>query len=357
MRASPPGFRLLLLADTHLGFDEPVRPRTRRRRRGPEFFASFRRVLNDAVDQQVDLVVHGGDLFFRSKVPDAIVDRVYAELLAFAGHGIPLAIVPGNHERSRLPASLFLEHPGIHIFDEPRTFEFELGGARVALGGFPNVRRNIREDFVSLVDATGVTGKPADVRLLCTHQTVEGARVGPAGYTFRSGHDVIRRRDLPASCDAVLAGHIHRHQVLEVPHDGRPPLPVIYPGSTQRTSFAEADESKGYSSLVFCAGSGGAWSLARHEFVELPTRPMVTVDVPGDLPPAAVGAFLDGVVREAPAEAIVRFRAANQISPALAAAFSAGRVAERLPPTMNVQFGAGFFERRTTRRRIAEREP
>jgi hypothetical protein len=39
---------ILLLADTHLGFDLPFRPRIKRRRRGPDFFANFERALMPA---------------------------------------------------------------------------------------------------------------------------------------------------------------------------------------------------------------------------------------------------------------------------------------------------------------------
>jgi hypothetical protein len=35
--------RILLIADTHLGFDLPFRPRINRRRKGPDFFANFER--------------------------------------------------------------------------------------------------------------------------------------------------------------------------------------------------------------------------------------------------------------------------------------------------------------------------
>ena len=52
--------RVLLLADTHLGFDQPVRPRVERRRRGPDFFANTRLALAPALRGEVDLVVHLG---------------------------------------------------------------------------------------------------------------------------------------------------------------------------------------------------------------------------------------------------------------------------------------------------------
>jgi len=318
----------------------------KRRRRGPDFLANFRRVLASAVEEQVNLVLHGGDLFFRTRVPEAIVDLIYGELLTFADHGIPLVIVPGNHERSRLPTSLFLQHPNIHVFDAPTTLRFDLGGARVALAGFPSARKSVRADFRQLLAATGWNDGPADIRLLCLHQTVEGATVGPAGYTFRNGHDVIRQRDLPKSFHAILAGHIHRHQVMQVGTDGDRPLPVIYPGSIERTSFAEADETKGYCRLVFDPSSGGDWALNRSEFVPLPTRPMLTVDLTTQLAPAGVAGFLADVAREAPPDAILRFTCSETVSPATRRAFGSVRVANCLPPGLSFQFGSGFFDGR-----------
>ena len=128
--------RVVFFADTHLGFDYPVKPRIERRRRGPDFFANFHRVLEYAKQTRPDVVLHGGDVFFRARIPQLIVDMVYGDLFEFAGEGIPVLIVPGNHERSILPASLFLEHPNIHIFDQAKTFLFEVGGARLAFSGF-----------------------------------------------------------------------------------------------------------------------------------------------------------------------------------------------------------------------------
>src|SRR5512141_2699825 len=136
--------RIVVLADRHLGFDYPLRPRTERRRRGEDFFANFRRVLAYAAATKPDLVVHGGDLFFRSRVPPPIVDLVYAELLRFARNDIPLLLVAGNHARSHLPPSLWLSAPILRVFDRPRTFRFSVSGRAVAVAGFPfcgDVRR------------------------------------------------------------------------------------------------------------------------------------------------------------------------------------------------------------------------
>jgi DNA repair protein SbcD/Mre11 len=236
-------FRLLLIADTHIGL--------------PGFFSKFERALQPAFRGEVDLVVHGGDVFYRSQVKPGLVLHAFAPLKRIADSGIPVVVVPGNHERSAIPYPLFAAHPGIHIFDRPRTFLLNVRGVNVALAGFPNDRDQIRERFADLLERTQWQDPAADVRLLCLHQTVEGATVGPAGYVFRLAPDVIPGRAIPAGFAAVLSGHIHRHQVLTADLRGQAlGAPVFYPGSTERTSTAERFEAKGYVTMSIDADDG-----------------------------------------------------------------------------------------------------
>lgn len=51
---------------------------------GFDFFRNFEIVLNYAVSEKIDLVIHGGNLFFRNKIPPLIVSKVYSSLLNFA---------------------------------------------------------------------------------------------------------------------------------------------------------------------------------------------------------------------------------------------------------------------------------
>ena len=125
--------RLLFLADTHLGFDLPMRPRVERRRRGHDFFANFDRALQPALEGEADVVVHGGDLLYRSRVPATLVQRAFQPLKRVADTGVPVVLVPGNHERSKIPFSMLGIHEGIHIFHRPGTFVLDVGGARLAL--------------------------------------------------------------------------------------------------------------------------------------------------------------------------------------------------------------------------------
>jgi len=239
-------------------------------------------VLEAARALAVDAVVHGGDVFFRSRVPGRVVDRAYALFHAACEDGPPLFIVPGNHERSRLPRSLFLHHPRLHVFDRPRTFVVRAHGQRVALSGFPFVRA-ARAEVPTLARDLLAAAPAADRHLLCLHQAVEGAAVGGSrvgdmpsrDFVFRDRPDTLATRDLPRLAagarryDALLAGHIHRRQVLW-PRVGAGRLPVCFPGSVERTSPAERDEPKGY--FVVTLPEAGALTPACFRFRRLPTR-------------------------------------------------------------------------------------
>jgi exonuclease SbcD len=329
--------RVLLLADTHLGFDLPLTPRVKRRRRGPDFLANYRRALAPALAGEVDLVVHGGDVFHRARPHHTLVAMAFEPLRKIADRGIPVFVVPGNHERSRIPHARFASHPLIHVFDRPRTFRLAIRDHEVALLGFPYERRLVRTRMPSLIRQTGWLPGQNDVSLLCVHHCFEGATVGPADFTFRRGPDVIRVRDVPTGVTAVLTGHVHRHQVLDADLFGRPlPAPILYPGSTERTAFAETGEAKGALLLEIGTDDPSTPGL-RRRFIPLPTRPMCTADIRAH----GVGAAdLAHDVRKAvaavPADAVLRLRIHGHLRKDAMAVLGAAALRALLPTTMNV---------------------
>ncbi|MHB8873487.1 MAG: metallophosphoesterase family protein [Myxococcaceae bacterium] len=338
--------RILFLADTHLGIDLPSRPRVERRRRGEDFFANFEAALSPALRGEVDLVVHGGDVLFRSRVPPQLVSRAFAPLLKVADAGVPVLVVPGNHERSAIPYSLLAAHARVHLFDRPRTYLLEAGGLRLALGGFPFERGPVRQRFRSLVHASGLLEAPADVRLLCVHQAVEGATVGPAGFTFRGGDDVVAARELPPGVAAVLSGHIHRHQALTCDLAGRPlAAPVLYPGSIERTSFAEKDEEKGYLVLEVDGAGVDGGKLGSWTFHRLPARPMSQVELEVDsLGAAELAVRLRALLSTLDPDGVVRLKVLGQLRPDAAPVLAASSLRELAPPTMNLTLATDFRE-------------
>jgi exonuclease SbcD len=269
--------KIIFFSDTHLGFDLPVQPRIERRRRGYDFFSNYLHILDTAVAEKVDLIVHGGDMFFRSKVPTLVVDKAFDPLVEVANAGIPIYLVPGNHERSRFPGHLWLAHKSIHVFDKPKTYHIKVGDTSIALSGFPFARK-VKQGFQTLLYQTRYQEKKADICFLCVHQTFEGAKVGPSDFTFRAGPDNIPGAEVPEGFTAVLSGHIHRSQCLTHTLDHRPhPAPVIYSGSIERTSFAERFEEKYYVIIKIDPSLSNSNPII--EFHPLRTRPMVKIEI------------------------------------------------------------------------------
>ena len=329
--------RILFLADTHLGFELPTRPRIKRRRRGHDFLANYATALQPALSGDVDLVVHGGDVFNRSRVATSVAWQAFEPLTRVAEGGIPVFVVPGNHERGRIPQIRFARHPRVHLFDTPRTFVVDVRGRRLAFAGFPSERDNVRAKFASLLEGTGWRAVSADARLLCMHQCVEGATVGPNDYTFTTAADVIRGREVPTGFAAVLSGHIHRHQVLTRDLRGQPmAAPVLYPGSIERTSIAEADEEKGF--MVVELTITGSDTRVDWRFHRLPARPLVRRELAVD---GVAGDVLESTIRrwiaEVPADAVLTIRVVGIVSDGAWRALSSANLRRLAPPSMNVE--------------------
>ena len=325
--------RLLFVSDTHIGFDAPRRARVDRRRRGPDFLRNFERALAPARRGEVDAVIHGGDLLYRSRVPAALTAEALSPLKAVADLGIPVLLVPGNHERSRIPHPLLAVHENLHVFDRPKTVALDLQGVRVAVAGFPYTRR-IRTRFPEVLEATRWRERRGDVTLLAMHHAVEGARVGHPEFVFREGHDVVRTRDLPSGIAAVLSGHIHRAQALTRDLRGRElPAPVLYAGSVERTSFAERLERKGYLTVALTrAGRLHGW-----RFHELPTRPMARIAIDaGRMGGDGAERYLEARLQTLPRDSVVQLAVTGAPPPG----WTAAKLRALAPPTMNLSWSA-----------------
>ncbi len=108
----------------------------------------------------------------------------------------------------------------------------------------------------------------SDLELLLVHHPFDGAQVGPGNFTFYNREDTIALTPLLNEFDMVLAGHIHRRQVRYVNN-----TPIVYSGSTERTSIAEIDEQKGFVEIHLS-------SNLSYRFRDLSTRPMCKIEVP-----------------------------------------------------------------------------
>jgi DNA repair exonuclease SbcCD nuclease subunit len=252
--------RILHLGDTHLGTVRRAWNPPEHWTRADDHMAAMRHALAPAMREEVDLVVHAGDVFNRSSPPRAAVMAGLA-LLQAAARRVPVVVLAGNHDRLGLRRNLGPGGGQLHVIDLPTRLR--IGALTLAL--VPH-RRDAAEWAAA---AKRVVAGGVD--LLVTHQAFAGARV--PGLTFRVGHpaETLDARHLPPRVPAVLNGHIHPRQVVPCRD-----VPVVYPGSTERTSFSESHDVKGVA--LWDLGRAPKW-----RFHDLPTRPMVTVRRESDL--------------------------------------------------------------------------
>jgi DNA repair exonuclease SbcCD nuclease subunit len=208
----------------------------------------------------------------------------------------------------------------------------------IALSGFPFTRK-VRDKFPDLLVQTGWEEVQADARFLCAHQAFEGAQVGPSDFTFREGMDNIPAEWVPGEFSSVLSGHMHRAQQLRQTLAGGPlAVPVIYPGSIERTSVAERFENKSYNVINI------HWEddtlIQEMETHPLPARPMVKVTVPvEDFTPDQVLVHIRSKLSLLTPDAVVRVELTGQRAEQVQRSISAAHLRSCAPGSMNIYFG------------------
>jgi DNA repair exonuclease SbcCD nuclease subunit len=253
--------RVIHTGDTHVGYRQYHSPERQR-----DFLAAFEAVVADAVDDDVDAVVHAGDLFHDRRPGLRDLQGTVAALRELRDAGVPFLAVVGNHESKRdgqwldLFADLGLAE---RLGDEPRVV------GDTAFYGLDFVPRSRREAL-----EYGFADTDAAHAALVSHGLFE-----PFAH---ADWDTERLLDeASVDFDAVLLGDNHAPGTERV-RDAW----VTYCGSTERASASERDD-RGYNIVSFDADqkrTEGDTACAVGEGVAisrrgLETREFVFVDI------------------------------------------------------------------------------
>ncbi len=225
--------RILALSDTHFGYEYGRTSQTKKEQI-KRTFEVFSKTLDFAGKNQVDLVLHGGDMFNRSRPKKELVSKSYQIIENFTDEDINFAAIPGNHDRSHLPETL-LNHLSdkLHFMNKLSVIDFD----EVSIIGFPFEAKNPVSVF-NRVKEIMVDNPKRNYIILC-HQLFDGACFGPHNHMFTNRSDTLNSLILPENLLVVISGHIHRAQRIQV---GK----VQYTGSIIKTSFMETIEPKGF---------------------------------------------------------------------------------------------------------------
>jgi len=243
--------RVIHTGDTHVGYAQYHSPVRRQ-----DFLDAFAAVIDDAIEDEVDAVVHAGDLFHDRRPELADLMGTISILRRLDDAEIPFLAVVGNHESTRGGQWLDLfERLGLatRLDDEPTVVG---DTAFYGLDHVPVSRRDALDYAFADHDA--------DYAALVAHGLFE-----PFGYADWDTEEVLAESDV--AFDAMLLGDNHTPDVAEV--DG---TWVTYPGSTERASASER-EGRGYNLVAFDADAAGGDDRVEIRRRALDTRPFVFV--------------------------------------------------------------------------------
>jgi len=255
---------LLHISDTHLG-----RSQYGLQERRKDLLEAFQRLIEVAISEHVDLVLHSGDLFDRPN-PDVIdLAEVSAVLDKLREKGIPAIAIPGNHDlpskRGHIYPQRFLEQIGkLRVLDwnssEPPY--------KITKGGIDYVFYGIRyipvPDFLrSLLQAV----KPTAKSVLVLHQGYKEALPYTGSYQ-------LSLSDLPKGFSYYASGHVHE-RVLQRREDGSV---FAIAGSPEVMDVKEIEDYKRNGKGGFLVDLSSPEPLVQKFNVEVRPQEVITVD-------------------------------------------------------------------------------
>src|SRR3989454_12134472 len=311
---------IVCVGDVHEGiaFGFRVDPETGISERALDLHRNFARAAGWAIDHGSKLFSVLGALFGRPHVAPAFRELVRRDVIEPLGKaGIEVWLLAGTPDQPPADArSTSLEdyrgYPHVRVFRSPEALVKEIAGHRVGFLMLPYLHpeqvleiakgKKIEEVESFTIEEAYVVARSlwkgwiakhagdmegADFRLVLGHYYVEGAKISSSTYLEHIPGEFSFTRDMvPPSVDLAVMGHIHLHQTIW----GN----IVYTGAPERIDWGERGDPKGFLAL---SPETKSW-----EFVELPARDMVKVEVTareGVDPTAAVLAKLPPSVRDA----------------------------------------------------------
>jgi exonuclease SbcD len=320
--------RILHFADAHIDMANYGRfdPESMLPIRVTDFLKSLDRIVDTAIESEVDLVIFAGDAY-KDRNPHPTFQREWGRrIMRLSQAGIRTILLVGNHDVSPAAGRAHavaefdtLRVPLVTVADQIRRYDpDELGvplqlitvpwiprsqlmtRAEMASKSLEEIRLYVEDRLIARVNSL-LDGADSNLpTVLVAHATISGAEYG-SEQLVRLGNELVLTQALvrDARLDYVALGHIHKHQNLNPTNDP----PVVYPGSIERVDFGEADEDKGF---VLADVSRGKTDW---RFVVVPTRQLLDLRIRLENPYTVMDDILRRLPRAERLEgAIVRLR-------------------------------------------------
>jgi DNA repair protein SbcD/Mre11 len=252
--------RFVHIADTHLGaggFGNKLSVNGINKRE-EDICNAFTYTINKIIELQPDFVIHAGDLFHMVRPTNRIINFAIQEVLKLTQAGIQIVIISGNHDAPKQRSvghvlSIFENLPDVHTVFRSQYETVHFDG--VSIGCLPHCITPdiLQEQFENV--------HPDDdmINILVSH----GVAAGIDKFSMAE----LSEEEIPSSVfqvgfDYVALGHYHKYTEVEER--------VFYAGSTERLSFGELDEVKGFLEVEL--------PEFKTNFHKIPVREMLQLD-------------------------------------------------------------------------------
>lgn len=291
--------KILHLSDIHMGSSfshGKINPETGFNTRLEDFITSLKTCIDRAINENVDLVLFGGDAF-PDATPAPYVQSAFAtQFRRLADANIPTVLLVGNHDQhaqgnggASLCIYRTLAVPGFIVGDSLTTHTINTKNGELQIITLPWLTRSTlltrpETEGLSLAEINNLL-----INKLTPVLEAEIRQLNPKLPTILLGHLMVDRANLGAErflavgkgftvpivllnrpeIDYVALGHVHKHQNLNKSNNP----PIVYPGSIERVDFSEEKEDKGYILLELEKGK------VNWQFCKLETRPFITIEI------------------------------------------------------------------------------
>ena len=291
--------RFIHTADIHFGMENygKIDPKTGIHSRLLDFEQSLNTCIDYAIEHDVDFFMFSGDAY-KTATPSPTQQKLLMRcFMRLYQAKIPVVIVVGNHDNplsfgkaNSLDIFACLPIDGFHLFAKPDALVLQTKSGPIQIVGIPWPNRHniaLKNDYFAQT-ATDITEQisqalakiitklaaeldPTLPAILAGHLTVSNGLFSGSERKAIYGQDPVLMPSQLAiqPFDYVALGHLHRFQNLN--ENG---IPIVYSGSIDRIDFGERKEEKG-----FCVVSITDKKECSFEFIQIPTRPFIQIDV------------------------------------------------------------------------------
>ncbi|MBR4448529.1 DNA repair exonuclease [Methanobrevibacter sp.] len=212
------------LADTHLGYRQYGLFE-----REKDFYEVFEKVIDKIIEENVDFVIHSGDLFETARPSPMALLTFQKGLLKLKGAGIPMYAIAGNHDsvmrKGSIPPQVIFKKLGLKVIS---TINPTYMHGDIFIAGLPYYPASHGKALKSKLAELSQKATNHDKAILVLHQGIDKY----FGYNYE-----LEIGEIPDNFDYYALGHIHKY-VNDKFGRGR----LVYPGSSEVWKTSELQD-------------------------------------------------------------------------------------------------------------------